>query len=226
MFTLSIGLIIKGLSMFPQSSYCGSVALLSASALFFMIIGLKSESITRYKVISILLLTISAGLTIMEPTIWDRIEWTFLLNYGFAVSIIGVLTLALFFAILSRKVEHTHIHKPLVFAFIGLFCMLFMWIVLIPFHVFNYEALIFPPPQEQVYWSILGIVLFGTVLPFYMIQWVSTRTSVLYVCVLLGAIIPLHGISEAIYLLEFNWVNLVASIISLSSIFLINFRYK
>lgn len=191
-----------------------------------MIMGMKTESITRYKLISILLLTVSAGFTILEPVLWDKIDISSLLNYGLALSVAGVLLLALFFVILSYKLEHTHIHKPMLFGFIGLFCMLVMWLFFIPLHIYNLEPLRFPPPKEEVYWYIVGIVALGTVIPFYLIQWVLTRTSVLFVCVLLGAIIPLHGIAEYVYFLEWNWINLLASLFSISAIFVMNYKFK
>ena len=66
----------------------------------------------------------------------------------------------------------------------------------------------------------------GTVIPFYVIQWVQSRTSLLFVLVLLGAIVPLHGIAESVYFLEWNWINFVASLLSVSAILLVNYRYK
>jgi solute carrier family 35, member F5 len=226
LFTLSIGLIIKGISLFPQSSYCGSIGLLGILALMLMILGMKTESITRYKIIAIILLTFSALITIFEPVVWDKIDIISFLNYGLALSIAGVLLLALFFVVLCNKIEHTHIYKPMLFGFIGLFCMLVMWLVFIPLHIYNLEPLKFPPPKEEVYWYIIGIIALGTVIPFYLIQWVLTKTSILFVCVLLGSIIPLHGIAEAVYFLEWNWINLLASSFSLAAIIMINYRYK
>jgi len=195
-------------------------------ALLFMIIGMKTESITRYKLIAIILLTISALITIFEPIIWDEIDFVSFLNYGLALSMAGVMLLALFFVILSHKLEHTHIYKPMHFGFIGLFCMLVMWLVFIPLHIYNLEPLRFPPPREEVYWYIIGIITLGTVIPFYLIQWALTKTSLLFVCVLLGSIIPFHGIAEAVYFLELNWINLLASLFSLAAIITINYKYK
>lgn len=223
---MSIGLIIKGLSLFPQSSYCGSIGLIGILALLFMIMGLKTESITRYKLFAIILLTISAFLTIFEPVFWDKIDFGSFLNYGLALSVAGVLLLALFFVILCHKIEHTHIYKSMLFGFIGLFCMLVMWLVFIPLHIYNFEFLRFPPPKEEIYWYIIGIIALGTVIPFYLIQWVLTKTSLLFVCVLLGAIIPLHGMAEAVYFLEWNWINLLASLFSVAAIISINYKYK
>jgi hypothetical protein len=48
----------------------------------------------------------------------------------------------------------------------------------------------------------------------------------LFVCVLLGAIIPLHGIAESVYFLEWNWINLLASLFSISAIFVMNYKFK
>lgn len=217
---------MKGLSLFPQSSYCGSVGLLALFALIFLFMGMKTESVTRFKVVAIGLLSVSALITIFEPVMWDGVEIMSFFNYGLALSFAGVLLLALFFVILNHQLEHTHIHKPMLFAFMGLFCMLVMWAVFIPLHIYNVEALTFPPSKEEVYWYIIGIISLGIVLPFYLIQWVLSRTSVLFVCVLLGSIIPLHGIAESIYFLEWNWVNLVASLFSIASILAINYHYK
>lgn len=212
--------------MTSQSSLCGCIGLLSLFALIFLMMGMKTESITRYKAISVFILTISAGLTVLEPVLWDKLEISSFINHGLVLSVIGILLLALFFVILVHKIEHTHIHKPMLFGFIGLYCMLFMWIFFIPLHIFNWEVLVFLPSKDQVYWNILGVVVLGTVIPFYLIQWVLTRTSILFVCVLLGSIIPLYGITESIYFLEFNWINLISAIFSIISIVLINYRYK
>ena len=187
---------------------------------------MKTESITRYKLIAIFLLTISATITILEPVLWDKIDFESFLNYGLVFSIVGVLLLALFFVILSHKLEHTHIHKPMLFGFIGLFCMLVMWSVFIPLQIYSLESLKIPPPKEEIYWYIVGIITLGTVIPFYLIQWVLSRTSLLFVCVLLGSIIPLHGIAEAVYLLEWNWINFLASLFSVAAIFVINYKFK
>ena len=212
--------------MFPNSSYSGSIGLLAVMALAFLCMGMKTESITRYKLISIFLLTSSAIITLFEPVLRGNVDLASLMNYGLAFSIIGVMLLALFFVILTYTLEHTHIHKPMLFGFIGLLCMLVMWISFIPLIIFKLESFSFPPPREEVYWDILGIISLGTVIPFYLIQWVLSRTSVLFVCVLLGSIIPLHGISEAVYFLEWNWVNFLASILSLAAIFVINYQYE
>lgn len=169
---------------------------------------------------------LSAAVTIFEPVMWDELDIMSFLNYGLMLSLAGVLLLALFFVILAHKLEHTHIYKPLLFGFVGLFCMLVMWIVFIPLHVYNVEPLAFPPAREEVYWYIIGIISLGVVIPFYLIQLVLTRTSVLFVCVLLGSIIPLHGIAESVYFLEWNWINLAASIFSFASILAVNYQYK
>lgn len=218
---------MKGLSLFPQSSYCGSVGLLALFAVIFLFVGImKTESVTRFKVLAIGLLSVSALITIFEPVMWDGVEIMSFFNYGLVLSLAGVLLLALFFVILTHKLEHTHIHKPMLFAFMGLFCMLVMWAVFIPLHIYSLEPLAFPPPREEIYWYIIGIIALGVVIPFYLIQWALSRTSVLFVCVLLGSIIPLHGIAEAIYFLEWNWVNLAASLLSVASILTINYQFK
>ena len=191
-----------------------------------LIVGMRTESITRYKSISIALLTVSAIITMTEPIMWDQVEWNSFVNYGLGLSLVGVMLLAVFFVILAHKIEHSHLSKPLFFGFMGLLSMLVLWLAFIPLHAFNVEILTFPPPREDVYWYMLGIVVLGTVIPFYLIQWVWSRTSLLFVLVLLGAIIPLHGVAEAVYFLEWNWVNLVASILSISSIIIVNYRYK
>lgn len=212
--------------MFPHGSYSGSIGLLAVSALAFLMMGMKTESVTRYKLISVGLLTIAAIITMLEPVLWDNLEIASFFDYGLAFSIAGVLLLALFIVILTHQVEHTHIHKPMLFGFMGLFCMLIMWISFIPLHLFKWEILVMVPPKEDVYCSILGIIILGTVIPFYLLQWVLTRTSVIFVCVLLGSIIPLYSISESIYLLEFNWYNLIASFFSVAAIITINYRFK
>lgn len=171
-------------------------------------------------------MTISAFITIFEPVLWDELEILSFLNYGLALSFAGVLLLALFFVVFNHKLEHTHIHKPMLFGFMGLFCMLIMWIFFIPLHNYGLEPLSFPPPNEEVYWYIIGIISVGVVIPFYLIQWALSRTSVLYVCVILGSIIPLHGIAESVYFLEWNWINLAASSFSVASILVINYKYK
>lgn len=226
LFTLSVGLIIKGITMFPQSSYCGSIGLLAILAVIFMAIGMRTESITRYKMISVGLLTISALVTIFEPVLWDSVDIYSFLNYGVGMALAGVMLLALFFVLLIHQIEHTQIHKPLLFAFIGLLAMLVMWLGFIPLHIFGLEMVSIPPPIDDVYWYILGVVAFGTTIPFYLIQWVITRTSLLFVCVLLGSIIPLYGIVESVYFLEFNWVNLFASLLSVAAVFTINYKFK
>lgn len=212
--------------MFPQSSYCGSVGLLAILSIIFMVMGMRTESITRYKIISILLLTLSAVLTILEPILFDGVDIYSFLNYGVGLSMAGVALLALFFVILMHQIEHTHMHKPLLFAFIGLFGMLIIWLVFIPLHIFGLEVVRIPPPIDEIYWQILGVVIFGTMIPFYLIQWVISKTSLLFVCVLMGSIIPLHGIVESVYFLEFNWVNFVSSILSVAAIFTINYKFK
>ena len=212
--------------MFPHPSYCGSFGLMGLLALIFLTMGMKTESITRYKLLSIGFLTVSAVLTMLEPVIWDNLEVSSFLNYGSALSVVGVMLLALFFVLLTHQLEHTHIHKPMLFAFMGLFCMLISWIFFIPLHLFKLEILMFTPPKEEIYWSILGVIVLGTMIPFYLIQWVLTRTSVLFVCVLLGSIIPIYGIAESVYFLEFNWLNLAASLLSAAAIITIQYRYK
>lgn len=227
LFSVSIGLIIKGLSLFPQSSYCGSIALLGGLVLCMMLVlGIRTESITRFKAISIALLTASGVVTLLEPLIWDQIDLSSFVNYGLGLSLVGVFLLAVFFVILTHRIEHSHLSKPLFFGFMGLLSMICLWVVFIPLQVFQLELIAFPPPREDVYWYILGIVLMGTVIPFYVIQWVQSRTSLLFVLVLLGAIVPLHGIAESVYFLEWNWINFVASLLSVSAILLVNYRYK
>ena len=195
-------------------------------AVIFMLIGMKTEPITRYKLISVGLLTISALLTVLEPVLWDGIDIYSFLNYGVGLALAGVMLLALFFVLLTHQIEHTQIYKPLLFAFIGLLGMLFMWLGFIPLHIFGLEVVNIPPPIDDVYWYILGTVVFGATIPFYLIQWVLTRTSILFVCVLLGSIIPLYGIIESVYFLEFNWINLLASTLSVAAIFTINYKFK
>lgn len=212
--------------MFPQSSYCGSIGLLAILAVIFMVMGMRTESITRYKLISVGLLTISALVTIFEPVLWDSVDIYSFVNYGVGMALAGVMLLALFFVLLIHQIEHTQIHKPLLFAFIGLLAMLVMWLGFIPLHIFGLEMVSIPPPIDDVYWYILGVVAFGTTIPFYLIQWVITRTSLLFVCVLLGSIIPLYGIVESVYFLEFNWLNLFASLLSVAAVFTINYKFK
>lgn len=212
--------------MFPQSSYCGSIGLLAILAVIFMAMGMRTESITRYKLISVGLLTISALVTIFEPVLWDSVDIYSFVNYGVGMALAGVMLLALFFVLLIHQIEHTQIHKPLLFAFIGLLAMLVMWLGFIPLHIFGLEMVSIPPPIDDVYWYILGVVAFGTTIPFYLIQWVITRTSLLFVCVLLGSIIPLYGIVESVYFLEFNWLNLFASLLSVAAVFTINYKFK
>ena len=212
--------------MFPRSSYCGSIGLLAILAVIFMVMGMRTESITRYKLISVGLLTISALVTIFEPVLWDSVDIYSFVNYGVGMALAGVMLLALFFVLLIHQIEHTQIHKPLLFAFIGLLAMLVMWLGFIPLHIFGLEMVSIPPPIDDVYWYILGIVAFGTTIPLYLIQWVITRTSLLFVCVLLGSIIPLYGIVESVYFLEFNWLNLFASLLSVAAVFTINYKFK
>ena len=212
--------------MFPQSSYCGSIGLLAILAVIFMVMGMRTESITRYKLISVGLLTISALVTIFEPVLWDSVDIYSFVNYGVGMALAGVMLLALFFVLLIHQIEHTQIHKPLLFAFIGLLAMLVMWLGFIPLHIFGLEMVSIPPPIDDVYWYILGVVAFGTTIPFYLIQWVITRTSLLFVFVLLGSIIPLYGIVESVYFLEFNWLNLFASLLSVAAVFTINYKFK
>lgn len=212
--------------MFPHSSYCGCVGLLAILALIFMLLGMKTESITRYKLVSISLMTVSAILTIFEPILLEGVEIYSIINYGVGLAFSGIMLLALFFVIFMHQIEHTQIHKPLLLSFIGLFSMLVMWLGFIPLHIFQFEEVKLPPPNDKIYWYIVGVVLFGTTIPVYLIQLVLTKTSTLFVCVLLGSIIPLYGIIDSVSLLEFNWINLIASILSVASIITINYKFK
>ena len=81
-------------------------------AVIFMLIGMKTEPITRYKLISVGLLTISALLTVLEPVLWDGIDIYSFLNYGVGLALAGVMLLALFFVLLTHQIEHTQIYKP------------------------------------------------------------------------------------------------------------------
>ncbi len=225
-FSIAMTLIIKGLALFPQSSYCGGMALMSVFALVFLLPGLAPETITRYKVSAVLLITAAALLTLAEPALWKDLQWIQYASIGYLLLIIGVVLLALVGTLIARLTEHTSIQKPLIFAFIGLFWMLVGWIGFIPLHLFGVERLVPFPPDATVYWHISLVVLLGSVLPVYLMQWALTRTSVLFMCVGLGAIVPLHGVSEAVYLMEWNWINFGASLVSIAGIILINIRFK
>lgn len=192
-----------------------------------MVIGLKTESITRWKLASIGLITVSSMITIVEPNLTDLFDLKIFIDSAFIITVLGVLLLSLFFTSMARLTEHSGIQKPLIFAFIGLFCMITLWVCFIPFQMYGIEKLAFPPSKEEVYWHILGVIVFGCVIPMYLMQWVMNRTSVLYITVLLGSFtIPLHGISEAVQKTQWNWFDLISSIFSAISIFFINFKYK
>lgn len=225
-FGIAFSLIVKGLSLFPQSSYCGGMALQSGFALILILTGLAHETITRFKVCSVVLMTIAALLTLAEPALWKDIKWLDYASIGYILLISGIFLFALIWVLIARLTEHTSIQKPLIFAFIGLLWMLIGWVAFIPLHLFSIEPLNPFPPDPTVYWYILIIVLTGAIVPIYLLQWTLTRTSVLFVSVAIGAIIPLHGIAESIYRFEWNWVDFGASIISLAAIILVNYRYK
>lgn len=219
-------LIIKGLTLFPQSSYCGGMALQSALALLlFVIPGVVEESLTRFKLAAVSLITVAGLLTVSEPALLDPAAWTGYASIGYLLLLAGILLLTLVWCLVARFCEHTNIQKPLIFAFIGLLWMLSGWTVFIPLHLFGVEPLQAFPPDARVYWYLLLICLLGACVPVYLIGWTLSRTSVLFVGVGLGAIVPLHWVSEAIYLRQWSWINFGAAVISIAGIVLINTRY-
>lgn len=226
-FSVAYWLVMKGLTLFPQSAYCGGLALQGPFAMLFALLpGLRSERVTRYKLGAAALVAVAALLTLAEPALWRGSTWIQYASIGYAMLVSGVGLLALVWCLVARLTEHTSIQLPLIFAFIGLLWMLVGWIGFIPLHVLGIEPLVAFPPDAAVYWHIGGVALLGAIVPVYLLQWALTRTSVVFVSVGLGAIVPLHWVSEAVYRVEWNWVKFGAAVVALGGLVLVNTRYK
>lgn len=116
--------------------------------------------------------------------------------WGNLLALLGAVCYANFLVFLQKQtVGKTGLNRPILFAFIGLFTMLFCWPVFFYLHASKQERLELPP-NALVYIFLILKTLLGSVIPSYLWNVTFALTSPLYIAVGTSLTIPLNLVAD------------------------------
>lgn len=117
-------------------------------------------------------------------------------NWGNILALFGAICYAIFLIFLQQQtIKKIGYNRPILFAFIGLFTMIFCWPVLIILSVSDQEVLELPS-KLSIYFNLFLKIILGSIIPPYLWNLAFAMTSLLYIAVGTSLAIPLNFIAD------------------------------
>jgi solute carrier family 35 protein F5 len=176
-------------NMSLERTSVGSFSILAATCGFFTLVIGWLFGVEVLSCLRILAVFISVGgvLILGIPELMARDSQT----TGNILALLGAFLYGVYSVYLKRvAIDESRISMPLLFAFGGLYTVLFGWIVLLFLHFWGIETLEFPPNWSIVGW-IATSVFVGSLLPNYLWNVAFVLTSPLTVAIGISFTIPL-----------------------------------
>lgn len=132
-------------------------------------------------------------------------------NWGNLLSLLGAVCYASFLVLLQKQtVNRNGLNRPLLFAFIGLFTMIFCWPVLLYLQLSGNEKLELPPKAIIYVFLVLKTVL-GSIIPTYLWNVTFALTSPLYIAVGTSLTIPLNCVADYFMGNKLSWTSTIGA---------------
>ena len=117
-------------------------------------------------------------------------------TWGNILALLGAICYAIFLILLQKQTDGVSgLNRSVLFAFIGLFTMIFCWPIFVFLTVSKQETLELPPKASIYLFLVLKTVL-GSVIPSYLWNVAFALTSPLYIAVGTSLTIPLNFIAD------------------------------
>lgn len=176
----------------------GSSSILSATCSFFtLFLGsvLKVERFTLVKGLAVLVTFIGVVINSLPSALRDSLALG-TQTWGNILALLGAICYAVFLILLQKQTDKvTGLNRSILFAFIGLFTMLFCWPIFIFLAITKQETLQLPP-KASIYLFLILKTLLGSVIPSYLWNVAFALTSPLYIAVGTSLTIPLNFIAD------------------------------
>jgi drug/metabolite transporter (DMT)-like permease len=117
-------------------------------------------------------------------------------TWGNALALLGAICYACFLILLQKQTDKVvGLNRSVLFAFIGLFTMIFCWPIFIFLAITKQESLELPP-KASIYIYLILKTFMGSVIPSYLWNVAFALTSPLYIAVGTSLTIPLNFIAD------------------------------
>lgn len=133
-------------------------------------------------------------------------------TWGNILALLGAICYAVFLILLQKKTNKVvGLNRSILFAFIGLFTMIFCWPIFIFLVISKQESLELPPKASIYVYLILKTIL-GSVIPSYLWNVAFALTSPLYIAVGTSLTIPLNFIADFVLGNQLGWSEVFGAI--------------
>jgi solute carrier family 35 protein F5 len=224
-FVYSLGLYFVNACL--KYTTLGSASILGATCSFFtLFLGnlLKVEKFSLLKGAAVV--TTFVGVVVNSlPSVQGRQGLGSSQTWGNLLSLFGALCYANFLVFLQKQtVGRSGLNRPLLFAFIGLFTMIFCWPVFIYLHKSGQERL--ELPKTGMVYLFLGLkIVLGSVIPTYLWNVTFALTSPLYIAVGTSLCIPLNLVADWVMGNGVSWSGAIGAAFVTAGCFIMNLAY-
>lgn len=143
-------------------------------------------------------------------------------TWGNILALLSALCYATFLILLQKQTQHkSGLNRSILFAFIGLFTMLFCWPVFILASLTKQESLELPP-KSSIYVYLVLKTLLGSVIPSYLWNVAFALTSPLYIAVGTSLTIPLNFIADYFMGNAVGWPEAIGAFFVTAGCFIMN----
>ena len=195
-FVYFLGLYLVNASL--KFTTLGSSSILCATCSFFtLLLGsiLKVEIFTLTKGLAVIVTFIGVVINSLPSAMRDNLSLG-TQTWGNFLALLSAICYATFLVLLQKQTkDKIGLNRAILFAFIGLFTMLFCWPIFIFVAVSNQETLELPPKFSIWIYLILRTFL-GSVIPSYLWNVAFALTSPLYIAVGTSMTIPLNFVAD------------------------------
>lgn len=193
----------------------GSSSILSATCSFFtLFLGsiLKVERFTLIKGLAVLITFIGVVVNSLPSAMRDSLALG-TQTWGNILALLGAICYATFLILLQKQTNgKSGLNRSILFAFIGMFTMIFFWPIFFLLSLSGQETLELPP-RPSIYLYLLLKTLLGSVIPSYLWNVAFALTSPLYVAVGTSMTIPLNFIADYFMGHSLGWIEAVAAVL-------------
>jgi solute carrier family 35, member F5 len=176
----------------------GSSSILGATCSFFTLFFgsiLKVERFTLIKGLAVLVTFVGVVINSLPGALKDSMSLG-TQTWGNILALLGAICYATFLIFLQKQTtDKTGLNRSILFAFIGLFTMIFCWPIFIFLSLSKQETLELPPNATIFVFLVLKTVL-GSVIPSYLWNVTFALTSPLYIAVGTSLTIPLNFVAD------------------------------
>ena len=225
-FVYSLGLYFVNACL--KYTTLGSASILSATCSFFtLFLGslLKVERFSLLKGAAVVTTFVGVVVNSLPSVQGKSAGGLSSQTWGNLLSLFGALCYANFLVFLQKQtVGRSGLNRPLLFAFIGLFTMMFCWPVFIYLHLSGQERLELPKSGLVYLFLALKIVL-GSVIPTYLWNVTFALTSPLYIAVGTSLCIPLNLVADWMMGNGVSWSGAIGAAFVTAGCFIMNLAY-